>query len=194
MKYLIKHTSYLPGKELYLFQLPTSLLDHVFSQLPATDQLEISKVKHPKRKLELTLKAYALSCLFPKDTIIKDLHGKPFLASQNAHIGISHSGNYLAIVVGAEPCSVDLEIPKDKIFRLKEKFCTVQEKTSFTSKEDLYKVWMGKECVFKLLGQASPSFFDYELRCHNKNYYLTYEADDYPLHFGTLNELQYCVY
>lgn len=192
--FLVHTQTFKDHKTLYLFSASADILEHSIDNLPQNDQQLIQSIKSSKRRAEVILKTWALTALFPNEDILKDSFGKPYLKSKKQHIGISHSGTYVAICVSTTPCSVDIEVPKAKILRLKDKFCNPDELEFCTSMEDYYKIWMAKECIYKLLGNASPQFYDYHLSKENDRYSIQYDGKDYPVLFGEFDALHYCIY
>ena len=94
-----------------------------------------------------------------------DEHGKPYLPSLPYHISFSHSFDYAAVMISKDkPVGIDIEIIKEKIERVVEKFL-VKEEISFIDNskriEHLYVCWCAKEAVYKLQGKRNVSFKDH---------------------------------
>jgi phosphopantetheinyl transferase len=94
-----------------------------------------------------------------------DTNGKPYL-KDGKHISISHSHEFSAIVLSDENIGIDLEMQREKIIRIAEKFAdepfvfAVREnKTDFISK--LTVLWGIKESVFKIRNEEGISFKDH---------------------------------
>lgn len=85
--------------------------------------------------------------------IIKNHLGKPFLADEDGHISISHSGHMAAAIFNSvNLCGIDLEMFDDRISRIAHKFSTAEEVSLFNP--DYYcacqcLLWSAKESVFK---------------------------------------------
>lgn len=94
-----------------------------------------------------------------------DENGKPYLANHPHHISLSHSYDYAAVMVSkTRKVGIDIEIIKQKIERVQNKFMTEKE-LSFISDESrlekLYVCWCAKEALYKLNGKRETSFKDH---------------------------------
>lgn len=99
----------------------------------------------------------------------KDLHydefGKPYFDCHN-YISITHSYNYAAIIISEETVGIDMELQRDKIIRIADKFtdyeCSYLQ-SDFT--EDYIKkltvIWGAKEAIFKIRNEKGISFKDH---------------------------------
>ncbi|GBU08104.1 siderophore biosynthesis protein [Bacteroidales bacterium] len=88
--------------------------------------------------------------------------GKPYLADNSYHIGISHTKNYLAIILAPkEEVSIDIEHISPRVSKIKERFLAPQEMAAiYSSKENIHLLlhWSAKETVFKILNKKEVSF------------------------------------
>ncbi len=91
-----------------------------------------------------------------------DEFGKPNL-NDGKHISISHSHGFSAIIVSNEKCGIDLEMCREKIILIADKF--VEEGFEFPNKDDkqdyisrLTVDWGIKESVFKIRNEPGISF------------------------------------
>ena len=69
-------------------------------------------------------------------------------------------------------CGIDLEIVKDKVVRIKEKFLNPDELQFIDPAEEinqLYACWCAKEAVYKLQGNKGVSFLN-DMRIHPFTY------------------------
>lgn len=94
-----------------------------------------------------------------------DENGKPILMNHPHHISLSHSHDYAAVMVSkTKKVGIDIEIIKDKIIRVKNKFMS-DEELSFINlshqTEQLYICWCAKEALYKLNGKKETSFKDH---------------------------------
>lgn len=94
-----------------------------------------------------------------------DTSGKPYL-KDGRHISISHSHEFSAIVLSDENVGIDLEMQREKIIRIAEKFAN--EPFVFAAKENtedfigkLTVVWGIKEAIFKIRNEEGISFKDH---------------------------------
>ncbi len=91
-----------------------------------------------------------------------DENGKPILMNHPHHISLSHSHEYAAVMVSkTKKVGIDIEIIKDKIIRVQNKFMNEAELRFVEDKnrtEQLYVCWCAKEAVYKLHGKKEVSF------------------------------------
>jgi phosphopantetheinyl transferase (holo-ACP synthase) len=93
--------------------------------------------------------------------IIYDEHNKPFLENSKKHTSISHSHNFLAVILDNKETGIDIELIKPKILRIKEKFMS-NEELNLLQKENLEEqltvYWCAKESLYKLYGKKELAF------------------------------------
>jgi phosphopantetheinyl transferase len=91
-----------------------------------------------------------------------DENGKPILINHPHHISLSHSYEYAAVMVSkTKKVGIDIEIIKEKIERVKNKFLNNQELSFINADhqiEQLYVCWCAKEALYKLNGKKETSF------------------------------------
>jgi len=97
----------------------------------------------------------------PELSIKYDLNGKPHLNNQKG-ISISHSNEIVAVGISNEiDFGIDIQHKTDKIFKIKNKFLSINE-SKFMGKTDdlelLIKLWSAKESIFKALSKEGVSF------------------------------------
>lgn len=126
-------------------------------------------VTHPRKKLQHLAGRFLLQFLvpsFPYDLIrIADTR-KPFLQNEQHHFSISHCGDYAAAIVSSDKrVGIDIEIPVEKIEKIKDKFLSEKEMSDFkinaatTFNSQLTTLlWSAKEAVFKWYGNGSVDF------------------------------------
>jgi 4'-phosphopantetheinyl transferase len=96
-----------------------------------------------------------------------DLHydssGKPHL-NDNNYISITHSHEFAAIIVSDQKAGIDIELQRDKILRIADKFVATAElsRLQSLSKEEYIKKltvkWGAKEAIFKICNEKGISF------------------------------------
>ncbi|MCI6154204.1 MAG: 4'-phosphopantetheinyl transferase superfamily protein [Bacteroidales bacterium] len=119
-----------------------------------------------KQKRERIATQRLLNLFYP-DTILEHTpEGKPYLSGQSSNVSISHSGDYLALLI-ASPywhVGVDLESNLHQPKRLVHRFLSEEELDFLGTlpKEDqdefALMAWCSREAVFKALPNASPDF------------------------------------
>lgn len=125
-------------------------------------------VTHPKKRLQHLAGRFLLRFLFPDFPHhlieIADTR-KPFLRDAQYHFSISHCGDYAAAIVSADKrVGIDIEIPVEKIIRIRDKFLSDDEKTTFNLSENDADpllptlLWSVKESVFKWYGDGEVDF------------------------------------
>lgn len=104
-------------------------------------------------------------CGYSDFDLFYDEFGKPHL-KDGTHISISHSFEFSVIALSNDNTGVDLELRRDKIARLAEKFAS--EPFVYKSKENsvdfiskLTVIWGIKEAVFKIRNEIGISFKDH---------------------------------
>jgi len=89
-------------------------------------------------------------------------YGKPLLKDYK-HISITHSYNYSAIIISNVDVGIDVEMNRDKIIRIYDRF--VNTKVDSLSDEDLVKqltvIWGAKEAMYKTYPYGGLSFHNH---------------------------------
>lgn len=147
-------------------------------QLDDVEREKLRQFSKGKRTLHWLATRVLLRYLLQTDKYIhcpSDANGKPYLPDYPYKISLTHSYEYAGIILSARgECGIDLEIMKDKVIRIKEKFLSPEE-LLFIRKEDetaqLYACWCAKEAVYKLQGNKGVSFL-HDMRIHPFTYNL----------------------
>jgi 4'-phosphopantetheinyl transferase len=83
--------------------------------------------------------------------------GKPNIPGFGGHFSVSHSGEYAAVILSnSDPVGIDIEMIRDKIQRVSERFLDPDELKSFSKNnkpEVLHVYWGAKEALYKLNGK-----------------------------------------
>lgn len=135
-------------------------------QLDDKEQSVLQRFSKGKRTLHWLASRVLLRYLLKTNEFIScpsDANGKPYLPDYPYEISFTHSYDYAALMLSSKaPCGIDLEIVKDKVLRIKEKFLQKDE-LAFIPKhaiEQLYACWCAKEAVYKLQGNKGVSFLE----------------------------------
>ena len=142
----------------------TELLDRL--QLDEQEKSILERISKGKRTLHWLASRVLLRYLLKTDDFIScpsDENGKPYLPNYPYEISITHSYDYAGLMMSSKgPCGIDLEIVKDKVLRIKEKFMKPHELAFIKSDEveQLYACWCAKEAVYKLQGNKGISFLE----------------------------------
>ncbi|CAD0006295.1 4'-phosphopantetheinyl transferase family protein [Flavobacterium chungangense] len=101
----------------------------------------------------------------------KDLHydefGKPYFDCHN-YISITHSYHFAAIIISHETVGIDMELQREKIQRIADKFTDYEcDYLDALSTEEYIKkltvIWGAKEAIFKIRNEKGISFKDHIL-------------------------------
>lgn len=93
--------------------------------------------------------------------IMYDAHSKPFLPGSDDFISLSHSHDLLAVIVDKKDTGIDIELLKNKVISIKEKFMSRQELRAVQNDrgaEQLTVYWCAKEALYKLHGKKELTF------------------------------------
>lgn len=92
-----------------------------------------------------------------------DEFGKPHL-NNHKHISITHSHEFSAIIISDETVGIDIELQREKILRIADKFVNDDELSrlrSFDTQDYIRKLtvkWGAKESIFKIRNERGISF------------------------------------
>lgn len=93
-----------------------------------------------------------------------DEFGKPHLHDET-HISITHSHHFSAIIISDETVGIDIELQREKIIRIADKF--IISEFDYLKKElpeeyikKLTVIWGAKESIFKIRNEQGISFKD----------------------------------
>ena len=91
-----------------------------------------------------------------------DEFGKPHL-QDGKHISITHSHEFSSIIVSDEVVGIDIELQREKIIRIADKFCDAE--LQYLNKEAISEyikkltvIWGAKEAIFKIQNEKGISF------------------------------------
>lgn len=125
------------------------------------EELEKRKTEHRKR--EFLGVRLALKALLGKEVIvIYNEEGKPLLADKSLHISISHSKNWIAVLVHRRfEVGIDIECPSPKIEKVYTRFLSELEQQELYNENDtkkLHLAWSAKEALYKIIGKEAVDF------------------------------------
>jgi phosphopantetheinyl transferase len=132
------------------------------------DELEYDSISHPSRMFEWVgarkaLQTLALEFGIDYQGIRKEANGKSYLVNHSAHISISHTKGFAAVMIHYDKSvGIDIELLKEKIELIAEKFIS-EEEFRFIDKNmnKLTIAWCAKEAVYKSIGVDGISFKDH---------------------------------
>ncbi|RTY89889.1 4'-phosphopantetheinyl transferase superfamily protein [Flavobacterium sp. RSP46] len=115
-----------------------------------------------------------------------DTFGKPHL-HDGKHISITHSHEFSAIIISDETVGIDIELQRDKITRIADKFCDSEfQFLDMDSEEYIRKltvIWGAKEAIFKIRNERGISFKDH-INVHS--FELNAKQNKAKLHFNNV--------
>ena len=121
-------------------------------------------VTHPHKRLQHLAGRFLLQFLFPDFPYelirIADTR-RPFLPDEQYHFSISHCGDYAAAIVSRDKrVGIDIEIPVEKVERIRPKFLSAEDliQPSTFNLQYLTLLWSAKESVFKWYGNPGVDF------------------------------------
>lgn len=125
-------------------------------------------ITHPHKRLQHLAGRYLLKFLFPDfphhEILIADTR-KPYLHYEQYHFSISHCGDFAAVIVSStNRVGIDIEIPSEKVERIKHKFLGQEEdmlisQLSFPASQQLSTLlWSAKESIFKWYSLGEVDF------------------------------------
>lgn len=129
--------------------------------------LLLAEIKHPVKRCEFLASRTLLRQLLAQrghdlDGIYKDENGKPFLRNCQCTFSLSHSAEYVAVIIANSPVGIDIEPIKPKIMRIAPRFLAISELPDATTSEQkatLY--WCAKEAIYKLFNRENASLRDH---------------------------------
>ena len=125
--------------------------------------------------------------------------GKPHL-HDGKHISITHSHEFSAIIVSSKTVGIDIELQRDKIIRIADKFCDSEfqflDRDSDEYIRKLTAIWGAKESIFKIRNEKGISFkehikvqsFDLENKKVNTELHFNNYVKDFDIYFEEIED------
>ena len=158
---------------------------------------ELEAISNDVRKKERILSRYLLEMLIGRKAEVKyEASGKPIMDGVN--FSISHTKNYVAVIVGSGIVGVDIEHKSDRIFKVTEKIMhpeelntlssytkNSEEKGIFSSEAQKFALlcWCAKETVFKMIDEIGVDFTKMNCKIDSDKVILTYKNADFILNY-----------
>lgn len=123
------------------------------------DNNEFHIIKNEKKRLQWLASRYLLKKMSAQKSQLilkKNANGKPYLDNFPLNFSISHSFEYVAVIVSDKNVALDIEKINEKVLRVKEKFINEDD----FSKNDLFDVsliWSAKESIYKYVDHSNLS-------------------------------------
>ena len=96
-----------------------------------------------------------------RHAILKDDYGKPYREDCPQHISLSHSREYVAVILSEKPVGIDIQKQEAKITRIAHKFVNQQEANRIPESlepEYYHTIWGAKESMYKAYGKKNLDF------------------------------------
>jgi len=154
------------------FQLGIWRLDESLEELHGLLRLSeknlevLNSFKSEYRKREWLTVRVLLSVLLSSanNTIKYDPGGKPFLANSDYSISISHTKNFVAVILSKNAgVGIDLETIQPRIEKIAKRFVTKEEESFIESDKRIdyqHVIWGTKEVLFKIYGIGELHFLN----------------------------------
>ena len=123
---------------------------------------QTNNTTNPKRQRELIAVRVLLHCALNKNiAIIYDQHRKPHLADNSYHIGISHTSEWVAIILHpTKQVGIDIETIMPRVGKVRSKFLSNIENQHVLPNDytTLTTYWCAKEAAYKWYGKKEVDF------------------------------------
>ncbi len=141
------------NRDLLINMLPESQRKGAMSQ--------VSKIKAISRVVEwLNTRVLLFELLGEEKIISKHPDGRPFLIDKSYKISISHTKDYVVILLSASHnVGIDIEMISDRVTRLYDKFISDNEYIN-SDNEVVHQLlhWSAKETLFKIMKESEVDF------------------------------------
>lgn len=123
--------------------------------------LEKFKTEHRKKEW-LAARVLIKQLCGEEKNILYTPVGKPFLEDNSFQISISHSKNFVAVIIDKEkPVGIDIEYTSERIKQIRSKFMHPIEENNLDKAletEHLLVHWSAKETLFKIIDEENINF------------------------------------
>ncbi len=134
-------------------------------QNPFSIAAALKNIHNPKRIREKLITTLLLHRALQTNNPIEleyDDFGKPFLKSFPIKLSVSHSANYVCILLSPDKIpGIDIEIIRTRIEKLAEKFISPKEFGELEQShpiEHMHVIWGAKETMYKIYGKKGVDF------------------------------------
>lgn len=200
---LYKTINFDSNTQIFIWKI-TETFEELFGQVVLNDR---NRIRLDGMKSEMHQRAFLSVRKLLQETGHTDLDlyydefGKPHLKSEK-HISITHSHDFSAIIISDKTVGIDVELQRDKIIRIADKFCDL-EFQFLESKETqdyirkLTVIWGAKEALFKIRNEKGISFkdhiiinaFDLEVRQTIAELHFNSLVKDFKIHFEEIESI-----
>jgi len=162
---------------------------HITEEAPYFDVPLQRVISHPHKRLQHLAGRFLLRFLFPDLPLelirVADTR-RPFLEDDAFHFSISHCGDYAAAIVSrSRRVGIDVELPGERVSRIRPKFIGPAEDLRLRGWADAMQpawadtlLWSVKEAAFKWYGKGQVDFR------HDMPIHLVLQQGDHHFRFG----------
>lgn len=163
---LYQSKTYGLNTELHIWKI-TETFEDLFDQvlLNDTNLIRLNNMKsemHQRGFMSVRMLLQAKG--YSDNNLYYDQFGKPHL-TDGKHISITHSFGFAAIIISDKNVGIDMEMQRDKIALIAEKFADTEfdflEKEAEDYIRKLTVIWGVKESIFKIQNEVGISFKDH---------------------------------
>ena len=138
----------------------------LLAMLPHADfylrELSHRRLASCRRQEYLSVRILLHQLLADASVIAYHPSGKPFLADSTAHISISHTKGYVAVIIDSiHEVGIDIEQRTSRVLRVKSRFLNSAELSSVDEQNEISYClicWSAKETLYKVMPEQSPDF------------------------------------
>ena len=147
---------------LWKLEYNISILEEKYSFSNA-ERESYNAIRNQKRRIQwLNIRLMLEKMIGERKEIIYNNNGKPFLKDFSRHISISHSGDYIALILSENhKTGIDIEVYNDRILNIKNKFLSERELEKVFNNDLVYYLlllWNAKEVMYKINDRKYLSF------------------------------------
>jgi phosphopantetheinyl transferase len=165
---LYKTINFSPTTQILVWKI-TESLEELLGKIVLKEktQLRLNKMKSEMhQRAFLSVRMLLQESGYTDFELHYDEFGKPYFLD-GKHVSISHSHNFSAIIISDETVGIDIEMQREKIIRIGDKFVNDNELNrlrSFDIEDYIKKLtvkWGAKEAIFKIRNEPGISFKDH---------------------------------
>jgi len=165
---LYKTIIFSPTTQILVWEITESFEDLLSNVvLKEKTQLRLSKMKSEMhQRAFLSVRMLLKEAGYTDYELHYDEFGKPYF-NDGKHVSITHSHHFSAIIISDEIVGIDIEMQREKISRIADKFVNEKELNRlkcFDNEDYIKKLtvkWGAKEAIFKIRNEKGISFKDH---------------------------------
>ena len=145
---------------LIVWEISESIKDLKTEDLLSEDSLKLLNQRKSEihKKQFLVIRNILKELSIHDQDLVYDESGKPFITN-GQNISFSHSDTYAAVIIGKQMVGIDIEIRRDRILKIKEKFLEIELNYPGDLKSEKALIyWNIKESIFKTVSNAEIDF------------------------------------